>query len=69
MTIPAPAPGASWSRQRIAALALAAAVAAVFAGANAHLIAVSFASQPGCVAHLKAPVEGAATYRAAKPSC
>ena len=69
MTHPASIRVASWSRPRLAALALAAAVLAVFAGANAHLIAVSFASRPGCVAHLKAPVEGAATYRAAKPSC
>ena len=71
MTAPAPAPsaGASWSRQRVAALALAAAVLAVFVAANAHLIAVSFASQPDCVAHAKSPVEGVATYRAAKPSC
>ncbi len=52
MTIPAPAPGAlvapAHRRARPAA-----AVAAVFVGANAHLIAVAFASKPDCVAHLK----------------
>jgi hypothetical protein len=58
-----------WSRWRIAALAMSAAVLAIFVGANAHLIAVAFSSQPNCVPHLKAPVEGAAQYRAAKSSC
>ncbi len=58
-----------WSRWRVAALTLSAIVLAVFVGANAHLIAVAFSSQPDCVPHLKAPVEGAAQYRAAKPSC
>lgn len=58
-----------WSRWRIAALAMSAVVVAVFVGANAHLIAVSFSSQPACVPHLKAPGEGAAQYRAAKSSC
>ena len=27
----------------------------VFVGANAHLVYVSFSSDPGCVAHLKTP--------------
>jgi hypothetical protein len=58
-----------WSRWRIAALALSALVLAVFVGANAHLIAVSFSTQPDCVPHLKAPEEGAAQYRAAMSSC
>ena len=39
---------------------------AVFVAANAHLIVVSFASQPDCVAHGAA---GGAAFRAAKPSC
>ena len=58
-----------WSRPRITALAIAAGVVAVLAGANAHLVYVSFASQPACVPHLKTAEEGAAMYRAAKSSC
>lgn len=58
-----------WSRPRIMALAGAAIGVAVLIAANAHLVYVSFASQPACVPHLKAPQEGAAMYRAAKPSC
>jgi cytochrome c oxidase cbb3-type subunit 3 len=58
-----------WSRPRIVALALCGIVLAVFVGANAHLIAVSFSSQPGCVPHLKAPDEGAGQFRAAISSC
>jgi hypothetical protein len=51
------------ARERLVAIALGVLVLAAFAGANAHLIVVSLASQPDCVAH-----EGAAP-RAAKPSC
>jgi hypothetical protein len=51
-------------RERLVAIALALLVVAVFAGANAHLIVVSVASQPDCVAD-----EGGAALRAAKPSC
>ena len=58
-----------WSRWRIAALALSALVLAAFVGANAHLIAVSFSTEPDCVPHLKAPEEGATQYRAAMSSC
>ena len=58
-----------WSRQRIVAISLALVALAVFVGANVHLIAVSFSSQPDCVPHLKAPQEGAAQFRAAKSSC
>lgn len=69
----APPRAPTWSRARLAALAAAGAALALFAAANAHLLAVSFASQPDCVAHLKAPLEapldGGAAYRAAKPSC
>ena len=52
------------SRERLVAIALALLVMAVFAGANTHLLVVSFASQPDCVAD----DEGAA-LRAARPSC
>lgn len=75
MTAPAQSSGAApharrlSPRQRGVALAIVAAVALIFIGANAHLIAVSFGSDPECVPHLKSPLEGAATYRAAKSSC
>lgn len=52
---------------RVLAISAAALVVAIFVGANAHLIAVSFASEPDCV--LQPVQKGAATYRAAKPSC
>lgn len=54
------------SRARLAGLVLSLAVLVLFAAANAHLIAVSFASQPDCV--LSSNHEGAA-FRAAKPAC
>ncbi|SEJ29222.1 hypothetical protein SAMN05421762_0896 [Pseudooceanicola nitratireducens] len=41
-------------------------IISVFVLANTHLLKVSLASQPACIA---AETEGAATYRAAKPSC
>lgn len=67
-------PARFWTRGRALGAGLAGAVVVLFAGANIHLISVSIASQPGCVSHLKAPQletpkEGAAVYRAAKPSC
>lgn len=58
-----------WSRPRIVTLAICAVALTVFVGANAHLIAVSFSSQPDCVPHLKSPEQGAAQYRAAMSSC
>lgn len=58
-----------WTRGRLTGAVLAASVVGVFAAANAHLVAVSVASQPGCVAHIKAPTGEAGAYRAAKPSC
>ena len=58
-----------WTRPRVFALVASAALVAAFVAANAHLIAVSIASQPDCVPHLRAPVEGAAMYRAAMSSC
>lgn len=54
------------ARARLAGLALCFAVIAVFAAANAHLIAVSFASQPDCVL---SPSQKGAAFRAAKPAC
>lgn len=56
-----------WSGPRLFALACVAVVTILFVGANAHLIVVAFASRPDCV--LQPPTEGAATYRAAIPSC
>ncbi|MBI6630515.1 hypothetical protein [Pontibaca salina] len=58
-----------WTRGRLIGIGLALTVVAVFAAANAHLISVAFSSQPDCVPHLKTATEGAASYRAAKPSC
>jgi len=40
----------------------------VFVGANAHLVYVAIASQPGCVTHSKAPGQQH-DYRAAKSAC
>jgi hypothetical protein len=56
-------------RGRLIAWGLSALVAAVFAAANAHLVAVSLASQPACVDHEMAADGKAAPYRAAQPSC
>ncbi len=56
-----------WTGPRMFAAATVAAVTLLFIGANAHLIAVSFASRPECV--LQPAKEGAVVYRAAKPSC
>ena len=56
-----------WTRPRLLAVGLVAAILAIFIAANTHLIYVAFASQSDCV--LSSSVEGAATYRAAKPSC
>lgn len=67
MTATARAP--FWTRGRALGTVLACAILGVFAVANIHLITVSLASQPDCVPHLKTPQKGAATYRAAKPSC
>lgn len=56
-----------WTGPRLFALAATALVAILFIGANAHLIAVAFTSKPDCA--LQPSTEGAASYRAAKPSC
>jgi hypothetical protein len=64
-----PEPWLSGRRGRIAGICIAVAAVAGFAAANAHLIAVSFASQPSCVAHDASETGGGARYRAAKLSC
>ncbi|WP_108484201.1 hypothetical protein [Oceaniglobus ichthyenteri] len=56
-----------WTRPRLFALLCVIGVLGVFIGANTHLIYVAFASKPDCV--LQQNTKGAATYRAAKPSC
>ena len=56
-----------WTGPRLFALAAVAFVTILFVGANAHLIAVAFASRPDCV--LQPSTEGTAILRAAKPSC
>lgn len=58
---------ASWSRQRQLALATALLVAAVFIAANIHLVLVSIASMPACVA--PAVDRQSAMLRVAKPAC
>jgi hypothetical protein len=60
-------PDRFWTGPRLFAIAATAAVMLLFIGANAHLIAVSFASKPDCV--LQPAKEGVVVYRAAKPSC
>lgn len=68
--VPAPAGRLNW---RLAAAGIAGAVVVLLVVANAHLVYVAVASQPDCVAHIKAPekapaAEGVA-YRAARSSC
>jgi hypothetical protein len=41
----------------------------IFAGANAHLIYVAFASHPGCVPHLKEAGAKPGQFRAAASDC
>lgn len=41
----------------------------IFAGANAHLIYVAFASHPGCVQHLKETGPAPGKYRSATSDC
>lgn len=55
------------TRPRLFAFAAVAVVTILFIGANAHLVAVAFASKPDCV--LQIAKEGAAILRAAKSSC
>nr|CAD6596747.1 hypothetical protein RKHAN_00377 [Rhizobium sp. Khangiran2] len=42
---------------------------AVFVAANAHLVYIAVASDPGCVSHLKTAGSGEGQYRAAKSAC
>lgn len=56
-----------WTGPRLFALAASALVVLVFIAANAHLIAVSFASHPDCA--LQPQSEGVALLRAADKSC
>ncbi len=56
-----------WSRQRRLAVAAALLVTAVFIAANVHLVIVSFASMPDCVA--PADHDQPAMLRVAKPAC
>ena len=58
-----------WAKWPLVAWLLAAAVLLVVAAANAHLVYVSVASQPECVAHLKEAGSTAGAFRAAKPAC
>lgn len=54
---------------RLIAAGIAAAVVLLLVVANAHLVYVAVASQPDCIAHIKAPGEDGAGFRAARPSC
>lgn len=54
---------------RLIAWGIAAGVLAVFAAANAHLVAVARSSQPPCVPHLLHSSEGAGALGAATSSC
>lgn len=40
-----------------------------FAGVNAHLVYVAFASQPDCIDHLKEAGTSEGKFRAAKSAC
>jgi len=58
---------------RLVSAGIAGAVLVLLAVANAHLVYVAVASQPDCVAHIKAPEQARAAeglaYRAARSSC
>ena len=56
-----------WSRQRQFAVATALLLAAVFIAANVHLVLVSLASMPPCVA--PTVDQQSAMLRVAKPAC
>lgn len=58
---------ANWSRQQQIAVATAVLVMALFVAANVHLVMVSFASMPACVA--PASDDQPAMLRVAKPAC
>ena len=44
-------------------------VAATFVGANAHLVYIAIASQPGCVEHIKEKGQQPSEFRAAAAAC
>lgn len=54
---------------RLVVIALVLTIVAVLVAANAHLVHVSFASQPDCVPHAKTAHEPNAGFRAARSSC
>ena len=58
---------------RLMAAGIAGALIVLLVVANAHLVYVAVASQPDCVAHIKAPEQARAAegvaYRAARSSC
>lgn len=58
---------------RLVSAGIAGAVILLLVVANAHLVYVAVASQPDCVAHIKAPDPARTTdgvaYRAARSSC
>lgn len=58
---------ANWSRQRLIAVATTVLVVVLFVAANVHLVMVSFASMPACVA--PATDDQPAMLRVAKPAC
>lgn len=73
MSTPFPSWPAKRLNWRLVAAGIAGAVVVLLVVANAHLVYVAVASQPDCVAHIKAPetartAEGVA-YRAARSSC
>lgn len=68
MTSPDVHPPHPGTRRRHLLVLLAGVALALFVGANAHLVYVSFASQPECVPHLKTP-GGEGTFRAARSAC
>ncbi|WP_281978968.1 hypothetical protein [Pseudorhizobium flavum] len=44
-------------------------VTVIFIAANAHLVYIAVASDPGCVTHLKTAGSAEGQYRAAKSAC
>lgn len=58
---------AHWSRQRQLAVAMALLLAVVFVAANIHLVLVSIASMPACVA--PTADQQSTMLRVAKPAC
>jgi hypothetical protein len=43
--------------------------AVIFVAANAHLVYIAVASDPGCVSHSRTVGAGTGEYRAAKSAC